>query len=247
MERPKAEELGQEREKKMNNELLAQVQILPASALPEKKPKRNSKEDLTQKILQVVDKYQLDFDHSDTKLKRMSKVELQQLLAKVMEQCVKIDMAKAAGVDPRSNGRVITMGALRMIHNLAATGFERVYNGVGARFTGYEIEGFSESLREPMIAESVDECLAEIAKDNPEVLEYFDSPYTRLLLVWTGALLTCIKKKGPRTNKERNGVHRMGPAPNQRPGAPGPSGGRGAEVRQVDEHSAPSVPNVGRV
>ena len=57
----------------------------------------------------------------------MSKTELQKLLATVMEQCVKIDMAKAAGVDPRSNGKVITMGALRMLHNLAATGFEKVY------------------------------------------------------------------------------------------------------------------------
>ena len=61
-----------------------------------------------------------------------------------------------------------------------------------------------------MIAESVDECLAEIAKDNPEILEYFDSPYTRLMLVWTGALLTCVKKKGSSLNKN-NGRHRRTP------------------------------------
>ena len=228
-------------ESKLNNELMnAEV---PEQKSPDRKPKRNSKDDLTKKILQVVEKYQLDFEYSDTKMKRMSKTELQQLLAKVMEQCVKIDMAKAAGVDPRSNGKVITMGALRMLHNLCATGFERVYNTMGPRFTGYEIEGFSEALQEPMIAESVDECLAEIAKDNPEILEYFDSPYTRLMLVWTGALLTCVKKKGSSLNKN-NGRHRMGPQQNQRPRPVSPRGRRLQEVRQVHEHSAPSIPNV---
>ena len=134
-------ELPPETETRLNNELL---NAEPAEAAVEKKnlkkPKRNSKDDLTKKILQIVEKYGLEFEYSDTKLRRMSKNELQKLLATVMEQCVKIDMAKAAGVDPRSNGKVITMGALRMLHNLAATGFEKVYNSVGPRFTRYEID-----------------------------------------------------------------------------------------------------------
>ncbi len=234
-------DLSPELEKKMNNELLRDE--TPEDQKEAVKPKRNSKDDLTRKILAVVEKYQLDFSYSDTKMKRMSKTELQQLLATVLEQCVKIDMAKAAGVDPRSNGKVITMGALRMLHNLAATGFEKVYNGVGARFTGYDIVGFSASLREPMVAESVDECLAEIAKDNPEILEYFDSPYTRLMLVWGGALLTCVKKRDSRLNN-KYGAYRMGPKPNTRPGTLGASGGGRAPLRKVNEHSAPSVPNV---
>ena len=238
-------DLSPELEKKMNNELLRDE--TPEDQKEAVKPKRNSKDDLTRKILAVVEKYQLDFSYSDTKMKRMSKTELQQLLATVLEQCVKIDMAKAAGVDPRSNGKVITMGALRMLHNLAATGFEKVYNGVGARFTGYDIVGFSASLREPMVAESVDECLAEIAKDNPEILEYFDSPYTRLMLVWGGALLTCVKKRDSRLNNNKYGAYRMGPTANTRPRPPRPSGGGGTEMRKIDEHSSPSVPNVGRV
>ena len=235
-------DLSPELEKKMNNELLRDE--IPEDQKEAAKPKRNSKDDLTRKILAVVDRYQLEFEYSDTKMKRMSKTELQQLLAKVLEQCVKIDMAKAAGVDPRSNGKVITMGALRMIHNLAATGFEKVYNGIGARVTGYEIVGFSEALREPMIAESVDECLAEIAKDNPEILEYFDSPYTRLMLVWGGALLTCVKKRDSTLNNKKYGAYRMGPTANTRPRPPRPSGGGGTEMRKIDEHSSPSVPNV---
>ena len=140
------ENLNPATESRLNNELLSAEPVDNKGApQADKKPKRNSKDDLTKKILQVVEKYQLDFEYSDTKMKRMSKTELQKLLAQVMEQCVKIDMAKAAGVDPRSNGKVITMGALRMLHNLAATGFEKVYNQFGPRF-GYEIVGFSAAL-----------------------------------------------------------------------------------------------------
>ena len=123
----KSEQLPPETENRLNNELL-NAEPAEEKSKPDKKPKRNSKDDLTKKILQIVEKYGIEFEYSDTKLRRMSKTELQKLLATVMEQCVKIDMAKAAGVDPRSNGKVITMGALRMLHNLAATGFEKVYN-----------------------------------------------------------------------------------------------------------------------
>ena len=59
-------------ESKLNNELMnAEV---PEQKTPDKKPKRNSKDDLTKKILQVVEKYQLEFEYSDTKMKRMSKI-----------------------------------------------------------------------------------------------------------------------------------------------------------------------------
>ena len=48
-------------ESKLNNELMnAEV---PEQKTPDKKPKRNSKDDLTKKILQVVEKYQLEFEY----------------------------------------------------------------------------------------------------------------------------------------------------------------------------------------
>ncbi len=61
-------------ESKLNNELMnAEV---PEQKSPDRKPKRNSKDDLTKKILQVVEKYQLYFEYPDTKMKRKSKTEL---------------------------------------------------------------------------------------------------------------------------------------------------------------------------
>ena len=59
--------------------------------------KRGSKHDLIAKINRVVDEYDLELEHSQTKLKRMNKEALTKVLAGVMEQSVKQDMAKAAG------------------------------------------------------------------------------------------------------------------------------------------------------
>ena len=73
-------ELPPETETRLNNELL---NAEPAEAAVEnekknlKKPKRNSKDDITKKILQIVEKYGLEFEYSDTKLRRMSKTELE--------------------------------------------------------------------------------------------------------------------------------------------------------------------------
>ena len=226
---------------RLNNELLKAEQ--PPSE-EEKRPKRNSKEELTAKILKVVEAYQLEFNYSDTKLRRMNKQELTKLLAQVTEEGVKHDMAKAVGVDPRAHGKVITLGALRMLHGLCATGFEKSFNAFGTPYCGYECEGFAESLRDPVVQGSVDECLLEIAAENPEILEYFDSPYSRLALVWSGALISCVKKKVQRVNRNARTV---GPKAGVRPGACRPSGGGGKTVREIDSNFPPRVPVVREV
>ena len=226
---------------RLNNELLKADDKEPEE---DKRPKRNSKEELTAKILKVVEAYELEFNYSDTKLKRMNKQELTKLLAEVTEEGVKHDMAKAVGVDPRAHGKVITLGALRMLHNLCATGFEKGFNAFGTPYCGYEMQGFAETLQDPALQSSIDECLTEIAAENPEILEYFDSPYTRLALVWSGALISCVKKQELRTKRH---ARSMGPTQSVRPGSGGPGGGRGQTVREVDSHFPPRVPNVRQV
>lgn len=223
---------------RLNNELLK------ADDKPKepKEIKRNSKEALINNILKVVEKYDLEFDFSDTKLKRMNKENLTKLLAEVMEQSVKIDMAKSVGVDPRGGGKVVTLGALRMIHNIAAVGFEKGFNQFASPYVGMESQGFAESLSDPSIQPSVDECLTEIAAENPEILEYFDSPYTRLALVWCGALMTCLKKK--QTQLNTNGIPPMGPRTSSRATAGRTSSGRGQTERKVDSHYEPRVQTI---
>ena len=225
---------------RLNNELLKADAPLEEE---EKRPKRNSKEELTAKILKVVAAYELEFNYSDTKLRRMNKQELTQLLGQVTEEGVKHDMAKAVGVDPRAHGKVVTLGALRMLHTLCATGFEKGFNAFGTPYTGYECNGFAETLQDPAVQTSVDECLMEIAAENPEILEYFDSPYSRLALVWSGALIGCIRKKEQLINRRKH-ARTLGPNAGLRPSPGSTGGGRGKTVREVDSSFPSGVPNV---
>ena len=230
----------------LNNELIREAEVDEKKPEPAK-PKRNSKDELLQKILTIVEKYDLEFGYSDTKLKRMNKQELQKILAAVLEQGVKHDMAKAVGVDPRAHGKVVTLGALRMMHNMCAMGFEKAFNQFATPMVGYECPGFAECLQDPSVQSSIDECLTEIASENPELLEYFDSPYARLALVWSGCLITVIKaKKNQRYSVNRHASN-VGLKKNFRPNPTGPGGGRGKTVREVDSHFPPRLPNVRQV
>ena len=217
-------------ETRLSNELLAAEK--PKSP---KKPKRNGKEALRANILKVVEKYELELGYSDTKLKRMNKEQLTKVLAEVMEESVKIDMAKSVGVDPRAGGKVVTLGALRMLHNICATGFEKGFNAFGPGMVGLRCDGFAASLRHPDVQHTVDECLTEIAAENPEVLEYFDSPYSRLALVWVGVISTTLTKAH---------VQNMAPRNHPRKAPMRPRGGRGQEERKVDSGNEPRVQTV---
>ncbi len=219
-------------ESRLSNELLAAKE----EPLKTPVPKRNSKEALRANILKVVDKYQLELRYSDTKLKRMNKEQLTKVLAEVMEESVKMDMARSVGVDPRAGGKVVTLGALRMLHNICATGFEKGFNAFGPDIVGLQCHGFANSLRHPDVQNTVDECLTEIANENPEVLEYFDSPYSRLALVWVGVISTTL-------TKARN-VHEMEPRNYQRAPPLRPRRRRSPEEREVDGGNEPRVQTV---
>jgi hypothetical protein len=223
---------------KLNNELLRE----PKPEEEKVKPKRNSKDSIIHNILKVVEKYELDFDLSDSKMRRLNKEELMKVLAEVMEKSVHIDMAKSVGVDPRANGKVVTLGALRMLHTICATGFEKVFNQFATPYVGYESEGFSNSLKDPVVQSSVDECLAEIAAENPEILQLFDSPYSRLGLIWSGALMSSLKKKRYYQN-----VHNMGPQTNRGQNPASTRSHRSTEVRKEHGNNAPAVPTVFKV
>ena len=220
---------------KLNQELL-QATEEPAKPAKPPTPKRNSNQALRQNILKVVEQYQLDFPYSDTKLRRMNKEQLTKLLAEVMEESVKQDMAKQVGVDPRAPQAVVSLGALRMVHNICARSAEQGWNQWGAPATGYEIRGFAKSLSHPEVAKTVDECLLEIANENPEVLQYFESPYARLALIWMGVLSTTI------TNKQHVPTFRRGER--ERETARGVGGGGRAPERQERGADEPRVASV---
>jgi len=167
-------------------------ELLEPGTPPSQEPKRNSKDGLIQKILQICEENHLELVESNSKLRRMTKQQLAELLAAKIEQSVKNQMAEQVGVKPGSSNDVIALGALKMVHTIAAGSAEKVAN-MFLRPRGFEIVGFQRSLQEPHVAESIDQVLAEIAAES-NVLQYFQSPYTRLALCWGSVLVTSIQR-----------------------------------------------------
>ena len=93
---------------RLNNELLNAGSPRKAD---DDKAKRNSKNALLEKIIQVTEKYELKLDYSDTKLKRMNKTQLTKVLAEVIEESVKIDMCKQVGCEPGASPKVLGGGS----------------------------------------------------------------------------------------------------------------------------------------
>ena len=174
----------------------------------DKEPKRNSKDDLISKILRCAEENDVRLEHSNTRLRRMTKQQLIELLAEVMEKSVRSQMAAQVGAKSNAADSVIALGALKMVHSIAANTAEKGMNVFLPKY-GYEVEGFAEGLKEPAVAEAVDCCLAEIAAET-DVLQYIQSPYARLAIAWSGALVTSLKKTKPIIKRDIY-VANMGP------------------------------------
>jgi hypothetical protein len=169
------------------------------------KARRNSKQDIINKILKTSEDFEITVEHSDTKLNRMTKTQLNKVLANTIEKGMQQKMAEQVGVDRNASEKLIALGALRMIHNLAASAAEQGLNSVLPAY-GYQIDGFASKLDTPPIKEAVDACLEEIARES-DVLGYIESPFARLGLAWSGALITCMKPSArPCTQKNRNSL-----------------------------------------
>ena len=176
----------------LNNELLKEE--------PEetpKSPKRNTKHHLIKRILELGEKTGIEIEESDSKLKRMNKEQLQKKLAEVMEKELRAKMAEqfTGQKTSEASNTVLSIGALRMVHNIVVKGCGTLYNKVGAPFVGYELCNFSQNMSSPQFQETIDEILVEISNENPEVLQYFESPYARLAMVWLSVAMMSLKKR----------------------------------------------------
>jgi len=187
----------------LNNDLLqaaAEDGNSPIEAEP--LPKRNTKDDLIRKIVDLCNDQNLELQHSNTKLRRMTKTQLTELLAEKIEKGMIAGMCDQVGVDRGSDARLIGLGALRMVHDICAGVCEKGANQFLPKY-GYEVVGFCDSLKEPHVKEAVDSCLAEIAAES-DVLQYVKSPYTRLGIAWMGAAVASVRKSRHNNRRIRN-------------------------------------------
>jgi len=194
-------------QKELNDELLSTSEDV-------KSPKRNTKEDLIRKIMMCAEDNNIELPYSDTKLRRMTKQQLCKLMAEILEQKVRNDMADQVGAKRGSGNGVIALGALKMVHNICANTAEKGINVFLPNY-GYEINGFAQSLKDPVVDDAITMCLEEIARDS-DVLQYVESPYTRLAIAWSGALVSSVRKcsnhkKKYATNMEPRTFSRQNP------------------------------------
>ena len=222
-------------EEKLNNELL-EADVAESETV---QPKRNSKDDLIMKIINACADNQLELEHSNSKLRRMTKDQLCKILAEKIELGVKNQMAAQVGAKANAPDSVIALGALKMMHNICANTAERGLNMVLPKY-GYKVKGFSDSLKDPAVNEAVEQCLAEIAAES-DILKHIESPYVRLAIAWGGALVTSVQRvPGSEGRKPHGNIKRFTYAPSVGPKptcAKSPSehraGGR-QEDREVD-------------
>ena len=156
----------------LNNELLKTEDVVPTS------PKRNSKQALINKIVELAEKTDIKIDESDSKLRRMNKEQLNKKLAELMETQLRKKMAEQVGIQDASgteSNKVLSIGALRMVHGIVVNGGEKLYNGMVAPRVGYELSNFAKNLSNPAYQDDIDQCLVEIANETPEILQFWSS------------------------------------------------------------------------
>ena len=195
-------------EKKLNDALIDSTQD-DVDEADKSQPKRNTKDDLISKIINCCADNKLELEHSNTKLRRMTRDQLCRILAEKIEGGVRNQMAAQVGAKPGAADSVIALGALKMMHNIAANTAEKGLNAILPRY-GWEIHGFTDSLKDPAVDEAVNQCLSEIAAES-DILQHIKSPYVRLAIAWGGALVTSIRK-APRIVNRRH-VADLGPQP----------------------------------
>ena len=221
--------------KKLNDELLKKERPT------DDKPKRNSKDFLIERIFQVADENDLELNLSSTKLKRMSKEKLQALLGELCEDAMKTQMAQAVGAKSGEDS-VIALATLRMVHDLFANSVEQGLNVFLPKY-GYEVQGFSESLRQKPTSDCVDDCLKEIAAES-EILQYVKSPYARLALAWSAGLHAVRRAPKNKFGINKKNVAFMGPKPSHTQNSFRPRTSGRETPRQIDRSGRPPQPNV---
>ena len=226
---------------RLNEELLQKPRTNPDDP-----PKRNTKDALVDRILQMAEENNLELTVSNTKLKRMSKSALQKLLGEMLNECMKKQMAESVKA-PGTSDNVIALATLRMMHDMCVMGVEKGLNGYLPRY-GYQVDGFSDSMKNPMVSKCVDECLKEIAAES-DVLQYIESPYARLGIAWSTALFTCIRRAPPANNYPRNynnnyGAPRMESRPNTQQNPVRPRADGRSQAGQVNSNGGSTVKTV---
>ena len=164
-------------------------------------PKRNSKHEIIEKILQLAEEINEPVLESNTALRRMTKAQLTDKLAGLVEKRIEFEASKILGLDKEQakSPVVVNMAALRMVHSICVNSTEKFIDSTSGSH-GYTVNGFSQRMRDSQ--ENIDAILLEISEQYPDVIEKFSSPWVRLGLLWGSNVMLTIRKKKTFPNKK---------------------------------------------
>ena len=110
----------------LNDDLLSAAK--PESPKVKNTPKRNTKDELVDRIIKVCEEGNVPLEDSDTKLRRMTKSDLRKRLAEVTSKAVRNQMCESVKAKPGSCDSALGLAALRMVHDLVAYSAEKSAN-----------------------------------------------------------------------------------------------------------------------
>ena len=179
-------------------------------------PKKGTKLYIVSQIEHLCQSAGLVVEESNRDLMRLNKPELKATLARYMEKASVKRMRAVQLPEPDaepepdeasgSENRRANIFVLRMLHDTVLGGLEKVYESYGSKYTGYTIEGLTKTLQAEPHTSRVDEILVQIAEEQPELIDMFESPYAKLGLCWLMAAVTVARRKDDEfTNGHRNG------------------------------------------
>ena len=176
--------------------------------------KKGSKPDIIQEIFNLCRRANIPCEHSESQMKRMNKRSLLELLAQYCEKVVEKKVLEKCKIkenlnhlDEKQKTKLMNIGILRMAHDSLCFAAESLTH----RFSPYTIEGMTRGMKENKdVSVQIDQCLAEIAEEY-DVLEYVQSPTSRLMLIWITSGVSHLKRKSiENTNDNLPKVVRFG-------------------------------------
>ena len=145
-----------------NEELLTTLENQgPEEAPDSPSAKPGTKASLISKIRDLETKHSVIISESNTVLKRKSKKQLQECLGNYVEQAMQQEIRKKLKLNAPQDctedqaQQLAAVSILRMMHDSLA----RVVETGTRSFTPFQIDGFTDSMKQPEVSQQIDECL----------------------------------------------------------------------------------------
>ena len=129
----------------------------------------------------------------------MSKVDLTKKLAELIQTRVDKQVDEQLGCEQSSSDLVRGLSFLRMMHDTLVMAGEKIGDPILSSKFGVSIKGYSRALQSEPMSTELNNCLREICAET-DVLQYVESPYTRLFLLHIGCISSVLQKKLPTIN-----------------------------------------------